>query len=688
MPEKYNDLRFGLFDFQVGDCHDHIPFDPCEYIKSSADAGMQAMIFVCKDATGNAYYETELAKKNSSIKGDYLQQAIDAGKQYGVKIYAYLNVLLDDRTAMKYPQYRMVDSRGKKVIAYDYYKILCPNSPYYETVLNRHAEITEKYDIDGIFLDITYFQPDTCYCRYCMKKFQDEYGYPLKPDIELGTKQYRNFCKFKRNTRFNLIKGILDVIKGKKDIPVIWNGSGNFYLSEIEIDEYSPILTSEFHAPNYLDGIVRAKWMHSRNKSFTMTTPYELGSWGDWTVNPESTMKAVFSAIVSNGGGISANHVPYPSGEFASSINKTVLEYIKRNYRTIETMEPWLKDAQSVADIAIMHSVKTKRLLEWISSDMNLSHYYDSIHGAAKMLLEGSRHFDIIEEDTFVKRAKEYKVIILPNLLCMQDETYEKITEFVQNGGTVVATNMTSLYSEDGKKKENFTLSGLFGVDYEGTSDFSVDYMYDLHAGISSGMPDMPILVNKSGSKAIKVLPKENVLNISTLVEPLFESSLDRHVYHQHAHPARRSGHPSVTINENGKGKCVYIAPGIFSSYVKTGSPWLKKLFLNILDHVYNRSVIKTDAPSSVHISLMKQDGKYILHLVNVNDAKYDVTPSFMERMIPVHNIQVEFGMPVKKVYSVPDMEELDFVNNEYGIQFIVPQVDIHRIVVLEVGAE
>ncbi|HPF56774.1 MAG TPA: hypothetical protein PLV03_09555, partial [Clostridiales bacterium] len=121
---KSANLRCGLLDFQVGECHDSIPFDPEEYVKASAEAGIQTLVFIGKDAYGCAFYDSDLVGRNASVKSDYLKQAIQAGKKYGVEIYTYFNVLLDDKLGEQFPQYRMINGSGEPVIAYDYYKIL------------------------------------------------------------------------------------------------------------------------------------------------------------------------------------------------------------------------------------------------------------------------------------------------------------------------------------------------------------------------------------------------------------------------------------------------------------------------------------------------------------------------------------------------------------------------------------
>ncbi|MBN2852798.1 MAG: beta-galactosidase trimerization domain-containing protein [Clostridia bacterium] len=683
MTEHEFKIRGALIDFQVGECHDDIIFNPEEYIRDSADALIQEVLFTCKDAYGIAYYDSDIIERNKAVKSDLLLQAVAAGKKYNVNISAYFNILLDDKIADRFPEYRMVNQKGEKVIAYDYYSILCPNSPYAEIIQKIILDVVTRYDINGIFMDITYFQNETCYCRFCREKFMEKFGYPLENDFKEGSTEKRDFFSFRRESRYRLIRDIREAVKKVSNIKVAWNGSGSYYLGEPEIDDQSDYLTSEFHAPDYLDGIIRTKWMQSRKNKLVLTTPYELGSWGDWTVYPEATMEAIFSTIISHGGGISINHMPYPSGEFASSTNKSVLEYIKRNYEKIRTIEPVLTNVTSAADIAVIYSIGTRRLFEWKSGQL-LKSYYDSLKGVTKMLLEAGVHFDLLGEDVFREKMNQYKMVILADTACLEQETVKAIDTFTEKGGSLFASGFSSLYDEYGKRKTDFDLSEIFGVHYEGESDFSVDYLYDFTEGLGNMIPGNPILVKSSGSKSLKVSKTKQAVMLASLVEPLVESTIDCHVYHQHAHPARRSGYPSIVMNRKGEGTCIYMSVGIFSSYINTGSPWLSILFRNCLATLHQQPVVKIENSQSVHVTLMKQNEKHILHLVNISDGKSDVSKSFMTEMIPVHDIEVKVNLPVKKIAALPEHTPVLFKKEENGVTFTVPVLRIYQAFVIE----
>ncbi|MBN2882076.1 MAG: alpha-L-fucosidase, partial [Clostridia bacterium] len=213
------EFRCGLIDFQVGRNHGKLNFDPAIYIEQCAKSKMKRVMFTCKDAYGDAYYESNLVEQNTMAGNDYLGAAVSKAHELNLELYAYYNVFLDDIYADAHPEHRMIDKAGNPVISYDYYKSLCPNSPYAAVVRERITELIFNYDVDGLFLDITYFRGGTCFCKYCKSEFMKMYGYELRNDISPGTPEYMDFNEFRRATRAMILTTIADTVKEIKNIP-------------------------------------------------------------------------------------------------------------------------------------------------------------------------------------------------------------------------------------------------------------------------------------------------------------------------------------------------------------------------------------------------------------------------------------------------------------------------------------
>jgi hypothetical protein len=68
-------------------------------------------------------------------------------------------------------------------------------------------------------------------------------------------------------------------------------------------------------------------------------------------------------------------------------------------------------------------------------------------------------HADDIDRD-----AKQFSVLVLPNLAVMTDEQIKSINRFVDRGGSLIATGDSSLFNQFGDVRPDYALAGLFGA--------------------------------------------------------------------------------------------------------------------------------------------------------------------------------------------------------------------------------
>jgi hypothetical protein len=82
---------------------------------------------------------------------------------------------------------------------------------------------------------------------------------------------------------------------------------------------------------------------------------------------------------------------------------------------------------------------------------------------ASQMLIQNRLLFDIIF-DEHLNDLSNYKVLFLADQECLSDHQMEHIQSFVEQGGGLVATGHTSLYTEWRRRRPDFGLKQYFGV--------------------------------------------------------------------------------------------------------------------------------------------------------------------------------------------------------------------------------
>lgn len=679
-----NTFRRGLFDFHAGEAVPEVELNVADYIEAAAKAGVQTITFMTKDAFGNSYFNTRIGHKNIRLKGDLLAEVVEEARKHDIAIIAYYNVGLNSHVAAANPDYRQRTADQEPIVeAFDYYDLLCMNSPYRDYVYGQFKEIAENYGVAGFFFDITYVWSNSCYCEYCSAWYKSRYGKPMPHSPQPGTQELKEFQSFQRDIRHNFLRDAASRIKSiNPDLLVGWNHAGDPRFGQVEADRYADYFTSEFHPPHYAHGSLLARWKRSFGKPFELMMPSEMGSWGEWTVAPEATLRTTAAIAVVNGGSISFGHVAYPSGFMKGQVPEPVMQAMGKTNEWVKSLEPWLKDAESVPMAAVLHSIESKRLLE------ASAHAYAAdephLQGLHRILTEGHIHFDIIDETVLLEKLDEYELLVLPDQAYLSEAVENRIREFVRQGGRLLASNRTSLYDGDGGRKPSFGLADVFGIEFGDVSNYSVSYFYPVERAVSGSVPHMPILLKDSDQNTLRITAKPGAETLAKFTDPALEAKPFRHVYHQHAHPAVETPYPAIVSHSYGQGSSMYVAAPIESAYWRTGSPWLRTLYLNVLNLLYPEPKVKVEAPLSVEVNVMRQPDRAVVHLTNVREEKAAGSKTFVEEIVPAKHIEVVMKTSAERVYVIPGGAELPFTKEGDRIRCTVPEIGLHAAIVVE----
>jgi len=113
----------------------------------------------------------------------------------------------------------------------------------------------------------------------------------------------------------------------------------------------------------------------------------------------------------------------------------------------------YYRNNENIADVAILRTFPTMAY-----GDYNTQ--YSTIL-FEQTLIQSRIPFDIIFENNLNNLSK-YSVLVLANQICLSDSQIEKIKNFVRNGGGLIITENTSLYTEWMRNRKKPGLSDLF----------------------------------------------------------------------------------------------------------------------------------------------------------------------------------------------------------------------------------
>ncbi len=204
----------------------------------------------------------------------------------------------------------------------------------------------------------------------------------------------------------------------------------------------------------------------------------------------------------------------HPNG----AINPDTYASIAPAYARIEKLEPYLEGASQVSEVAILSA-------EYFHSAGDRNNHADD--GAAQMLLELKRPFDVIDPST---DFANYRVIILPDEVPVEGEVAQRLNAFLGQGGKLLLSGRSGL-GADG----NFAVPA--GIVSKGEVSFTPSY---LRAGkaLDGSMTTSPFVVYGT-AQAIEAQGAEVLAEV---VRPYFNRGYQHFSSHAHTpdDPMRR----------------------------------------------------------------------------------------------------------------------------------------------------
>ncbi|HBC87983.1 MAG TPA: beta-galactosidase [Lentisphaeria bacterium] len=237
----------------------------------------------------------------------------------------------------------------------------------------------------------------------------------------------------------------------------------------------------------------------------------------------------------------------------------------------------------TAAEVALVFDWDSRWALDFSQGPTNANKkYVETCQSFYRPFWNSGVSIDVIES---ISSFDKYKVLVLPMLFMIKKGVAEKLTKFVSNGGTVIASYLTGIVDENDRC---FTggwpgcgLRKLFGIWNEEIDGITPDDKQQVVAikGNSLGIKgkfkayDYCEQIHLEGAKALAVYGKDFY-----------------------------AGKPAVTVNKFGKGKVYYVA-------ARTSDDFLKDLSTAVISEMKVKRILSEDLPSGV-TAQMRTDGK------------------------------------------------------------------------------
>jgi hypothetical protein len=642
-------------DFHTSECIEGIGenFSAKQFQEALTAGNVNSINLFAKCHHGWSYHPTQTNAMHPHLKFDLFGAQMAAAREIGVATQAYISAGLDEKEARQNRNWLIRQKDQRFTWAPDFespgYHVFCFNTPYLEKLMTQIDEVIRNYDPAGAWLDIASVRD--CWCGYCMDTLARE-GKDFNNDRavrELAERVYANYTRLVRET--------VDAIK--PGLPVFHNG-GHIVRGRRDLARMNTHLDIESLPTGgwgYDHFPLSARYAATLGMAYTGATGKFHTSWGEFGgFKHPNALRYEAALSVANGARCCIGDQLAPDG----AMDPVTYRLIGAAYQELEAKEPWLDGVSPVADIALL-SAEAACATSGSFTDMPPCDL-----GAVRILLEGKYLFNVIDAE---EDYSQYKVIILPDVIEITESLQPKLTAYTRGGGKLLATGKSGL-GPDG-----FAFD--FGARHTGPNPYKPDYFRPGFDIKGLGLSDF--IFYADGEK----IERDGGMVHGERIDPYFNREAAHFCSHQHTPSSGKSGGPGMTEGRDG----IYIAWNIFEDYAHMGSLAAKKVVCHALDILLgDNKTLETDLPAQGTVTFAAQENRYVNHLLYASPVLRGRSIQVIEDIVPVSNVRVRVRppKPIRRVTLAPQGTELPFTQKDGVVEYTVPSVECHQMVVLE----
>ena len=295
--------------------------------------------------------------------------------------------------------------------------------------------------------------------------------------------------------------------------------------------------------------------------------------------------------------------------------------------------------AMPVPQVALLLSTESHyRKINWLfNRDLTC------VSGVLQALLETQNSVEVVNESQLNGRLGAYPLIVVPEWAYLAPTFRDDLVAYVRKGGNVLLV---------GPKSAAMFRTEL-GVTLEGEpSDKPAELCYLESRAPTKGLTQGAVL--GTGAEAFGTL-----------------------------RTAEGSERPAASVASLGKGKIAAVYAELGETYNGARAPVVRE-FLNALGRrLFPCPIVEVTGSPDVDVCLMSKDKRLLVNLVNTSGPHQ--TEPVQETVQPVGPLAVTLRLPKKpaKLTLEPGGQPLPFTYKDGAASLTLPQLDIHRVIVV-----
>jgi hypothetical protein len=627
-----------------------------------------------------AFYQTKVPfHRKGRYLGDrdFFGECCAAARKRGLHVVARMSPDLNWEDAVAaHPEWFQQDAQGKTVAHSEDHRLFrtCMFSNYmtdYMPAIMR--EVNSLYDIDAMFTNAwpPLGRMPSCHCSVCRqlpKPGSIEYWDKFNQRTVYLWKLYDSIAKEKRPRNFyfaNLGGGIRSTAnlvqlgemcewfqcdnqgRGGDDSPIWGCALQGRVCNAVQQGKMATNVTGAWST-----GQVRWRYVSKSEPESRM--------WWNETV---ASGMAPYHHIVGGEGGLGND--------------RRALEPARRYFHWLAKHDEHFTNKQSIANIGVVMGQRSQ--LFYNPPKGAAPRYMDGMYYA---LLEGRFLFDFVHEEKLAPAdLRKYSALILPNTALLSDSQCSQLRDYVNGGGSLLATFETSLYTERNRPRSDFGLADVFGIhkagDVIGTNGNAFAARIERRHEILRGL-EGPVWI--AGA--------EYRVPVAPVAQPVLTVVPGSVAYPPElAYPdPPKTDEPAIVLRERGRSRLAYFPGDIERTMWQSGHTDLGRLLRNTIGWVTaGRTPVSVKGEGVVELFAWETAAGFAVHILNyTNPAMHR---GWLRQFYPIGSQTVSFELPpgrrVTKVKLLQAEVEIPFESKNGVVTFTIPKVVDYEVAAL-----
>lgn len=665
--------------FDLQHCH----INPAEIVFTVKNVGANTIRLGMFSHQGTAYYPSAIAPEAPGLNGRNLLKEFECEcRKQNIRLVVYFNSKWVTDLYHQHPDWGVRFNSGPltykdwdSAISLMLYPI-CPCSPFTNYFRKIVREVVGISSPDGIYIDNFAIMP-FCKCRFCRERF----GKKIPDGKKWNEPETQRYLRWLVKESKEIARGMVAVARSRKPkMPVIFN-RGQFWTAS---DTFSPEdnftyahrIADAVHAESAVR-FYRESFRHINEQcAFGRAIKLPLWTWVEYGMYPfsyvpSSPEEALIKTakVLANGGRPMVWNMPC-----APRVNLKGMSGVKDVFRLASKYPQFFNNLFFKKFAGVIFSSQSIRAY-CRGNKEKLEKYRKTFAGAYELALRCHIPYDfLLDEDIVYEKMKDYRMIMLPDVIHLSPVQCKALERYVKNGGNIFATHQTSLCDRNGKRRKNFMLAEVFGAHFaKGLGPQSEGWC----AGYARFNGKHPL------SAGIKENPFPIAGNYLAVESRKAIAYLLKRCRYYCDYPQEETEHPAVIARMHGKGKVVYISGEFFRSYHEKGFLEYKEFFARTLAWFTDGvPPVITDLPDTVEVTVTFNRKKaMVIHLVN---CSFDETRP-VEQIVPVSGryLKIVTERNYDKAFNLATGKKLEYRREGFYLRIALPSLTGYDVIVL-----